>query len=435
MMMNKVFKIGLEAEGAPDVESFSSYIYRAAFEHGVSIGKFIRYLVEIDEGRIINSESKNFSRSIGSDTLVRPNESSVAILKIMEELTENKLTDGMLWFMKDKTKKCGMDVINGFRWCPECLKEMEDINATPYFKLIWHLRDIDKCHVHRTPLVCVCQYCGSPQTMAWRKYPIGFCGECGKPLSKRKHELSPGDISRSNYMSGIDVAKLFKDIFHFPEMEIGMDQARKSMIYLMDNHKRQLKESGVFEMVSMGSISNFVDSNRENHSISIKNIRRISYAMGISLFDFLSGNAYRYPKPLVCGVEKTKLPDFMHVKSREKIDHDLVKEGLLKINQVKDNPVSLKEAARVLDVSVGYLEYRYPNMVREIVNRFSAHREQLKIYKRYKAQEAALRYFTHEKYKFQNKSRKQAYRVLREETGLPKFVLKDAIQSVYTSIY
>ncbi len=52
----------------------------------------------------------------------------------------------------------------------------------------------------------------------------------------------------------------------------------------------------------------------------------------------------------------------------------------------------------------------------------------------YRAQASALAFFIDEKYSTQQKSRKQAYRVLREETGLPKFMLKRAIQSAYFAL-
>ena len=53
---------------------------------------------------------------------------------------------------------------------------------------------------------------------------------------------------------------------------------------------------------------------------------------------------------------------------------------------------------------------------------------------RYRAQTAALQFFIDDRYADHTQSRKEAYRVLKEETGLPKWVLKDAIQTAYSAL-
>ncbi len=97
-------------------------------------------------------------------------------------------------------------------------------------------------------------------------------------------------------------------------------------------------------------------------------------------------------------------------------------------------PPSLKEVARLIEVSVGYLNYRYPVIVKTIVEKHQKYEANLMRQKRYRAQEFALKFFIDDKYRSYNKSRKQAYKVLRDETGLPKFMLKSAIQNAYTAL-
>lgn len=92
-------------------------------------------------------------------------------------------------------------------------------------------------------------------------------------------------------------------------------------------------------------------------------------------------------------------------------------------------PPSLKQAARFAKVSLGYLEYRFPSLVWRIVERCRADRYRATLVNRYCAQAAALRHFTDDGYADHTRSRKEAYQVLKEETGLPKWVLKNAIQT------
>lgn len=91
--------------------------------------------------------------------------------------------------------------------------------------------------------------------------------------------------------------------------------------------------------------------------------------------------------------------------------------------------------ATAVGVSIGYLEYRHPTLVAELVAKHQAYEQQQKLKKVYYAQSAALRFFLNERYSDVTKSRKQAYRAIRQETGLPKFLLRRAVQSAYEVIY
>lgn len=53
---------------------------------------------------------------------------------------------------------------------------------------------------------------------------------------------------------------------------------------------------------------------------------------------------------------------------------------------------------------------------------------------RYRAQAATLQFFVDDRYADHTQSRKEAYRALKEETGLPKWVLKNAIQTAYGAL-
>lgn len=77
------------------------------------------------------------------------------------------------------------------------------------------------------------------------------------------------------------------------------------------------------------------------------------------------------------------------------------------------------------------MEYRFPSLVRQVVEKSQAYQKRKQLVRRYRVQAAALQFFTAERYADHTRSRKEAYRVLKEETGLPKWVLKNAIQTAY----
>lgn len=83
---------------------------------------------------------------------------------------------------------------------------------------------------------------------------------------------------------------------------------------------------------------------------------------------------------------------------------------------------------------MGYLEYRFPIQVNEISARYKHFKQVEHLGKLYLAQRRSLEYFLSESEGNAPKSRKQAYRLLKEETGLPKWVLKNAIQTAYAAL-
>ena len=80
------------------------------------------------------------------------------------------------------------------------------------------------------------------------------------------------------------------------------------------------------------------------------------------------------------------------------------------------------------------MEYRFPSLVRQVVEKSQAYQKREQLIRRYRAQAAALQFFTDDRYLDHTRSRKEAYRVLKQETGLPKWVLKNAIQTAYGAL-
>tara|TARA_R100000322_G_scaffold170467_1_gene146306 strand:- start:4636 stop:4926 length:291 start_codon:yes stop_codon:yes gene_type:complete len=91
--------------------------------------------------------------------------------------------------------------------------------------------------------------------------------------------------------------------------------------------------------------------------------------------------------------------------------------------------------AQAVGVSVGYLSYRHSGLVKAISRQRRDHERQQKVQKLARAQKAALEYFFEEKYGDMPKSRKRAYSELRSQTGLPKWILKEAIGRAYGAVY
>lgn len=162
-------------------------------------------------------------------------------------------------------------------------------------------------------------------------------------------------------------------------------------------------------------------------------LRRLAYLFNVSLYDVLlfSGDVRSLP---LNTLETGELPDHLKIRRKTARSHHRVYQKVVGYLEEQDSPPSLKQVTRFAKVSVGYLEYCFPSLIRKIVESYQSYRKQQALVNRYRAQAAAFRFFTDDGYAVHTQSRKEAYRVLKEETGLPKWVLKDAIQTTYSAL-
>ena len=126
---------------------------------------------------------------------------------------------------------------------------------------------------------------------------------------------------------------------------------------------------------------------------------------------------------------------YLDVTHKTKREHRAILRKARRLIKSSDAPPSLKGLAKGVDVSVGYLEYRHPVLVQDVVSRYAEYEDHERIKRICRAQRVALEFFVSEKYAKEPHSRKQAYRTLRAETGLPKYLLRRAIQRAYSAIY
>ncbi|WP_289083745.1 hypothetical protein, partial [uncultured Spongiibacter sp.] len=154
----------------------------------------------------------------------------------------------------------------------------------------------------------------------------------------------------------------------------------------------------------------------------------------VSLSALLSGDAIQSSSILTADWFCEFPPGFAPIERKHQRNHEKVLSALQKLLSSEGCPPSKKEAARKLGVSVGYLEYRFPAVISRVVQNHREFVESQRRARKLEARRAALEYFVAPEYREAVKSRKQAYRVLRQETGLPKFMLKDAINDVYASV-
>ncbi len=422
--MNKLFPVTLMGQGTADVESLPSYLSRCAFEHGVSVGMLAKWVASLNE-----AEGSNFPKTLKAvqniSTLARCNQYSNALRTALIELTGQDLRCRPLEFL-DLHVYCISTEITGFRWCPECFSEMEKLGKNLYFKQLWHMKPISHCNIHRTPLLACCAYCGKEQKHFSPEFPLGFCVYCEARLADGRHPIKVEQTEPTWKSNSYDIVDVFVNTAQqLPEPN---PSGQHDAFWLArENNRYFYVLNREWTKVVKEYFRKWPNAKR------LVSQRRLAYYLNITLFEFLSISKEGLSLPLFHAIDED-IPPHLEAVGRAYRDHVEVKTLLETIAHNHEPPVSLKVLARKGDVSVGYVEYRFPDLAKRVVERHQQYQKRQHLVKYYQAQTAALKFFTEERYADHNQSRKEAYRVLREETGLPKWMLKDAIQVAYSAL-
>ena len=431
-MSKRLFRIPLIGVGTSDVESLAGYIHRIAFEHGLYVGELLRFCYKSVDGELVSIDSPKIPTYVKVEEMIRVNELSDMILEIFEFMTGQDLKAGTLSWMRHLITRLTGEIHPGFRWCPECFAEMQALDQQPYFKLIWSIKTVDHCAIHRTPLVSSCSQCGCSQTTYKKSRPLSLCQECGEPLSKRGRRLKAKDIKPSWISMGSDITVLFKEVATDGIEDFCPENIRASLEEVFDHYWRNENEDEFYRVLGRDKLLAII---YKQTPISFRNARLIAFRLGISLHTLLSGNAQNTTAVLDADWFCSLPPGYLESSSRRKNDHRQIIKKVRRLVKKAPEPLSLKALAKEADVSVGYLEYRHPVLVSTVVKAHKDFEDQQRQKKLNLAQSKALEYFTSAKYRGSTQSRKQAYRTIVEETGLPKFMLKKAIKSAYEAVY
>lgn len=424
--------ISLLGNCTPEIESFPSYLHRVAYDHGVYVGVLIRYLYRHE--RVMGSDDldREEPKYLHPNELVHPYGTTNMLVSLFERATDQSLAASTLQFLNGPIGRSSGEIVQGFRWCPECFREMIALGHQPYFKLIWHMSAVKACPIHRTPLASECQNCGCSQKTYIRKYPIEYCQECGESLAKRHKKLLHSELSKSWIDIGFDVIQFFRDMASNNYQPLPMNGLQKSLDKIFNFYWSKGREDDFYNLLSRDELLLAIDG---EHRLSFLSVRRIAQRVGIPIHMLLSGEA-EFSTQMLELKRIRRLPDgLLEVNKKTKKDHVAILSKIRRYLRGRQTPPSVPLVAAAAEVSIGYLEYRHPTLVAELVAKHQAYEQQQKLKRVYYAQSAALRFFLDEKYSAIPKSRKQAYKTIREETGLPKFVLRRAVERAYGTIY
>jgi hypothetical protein len=88
-------------------------------------------------------------------------------------------------------------------WCPDCLSEWQKNGSVIYEPLIWMIRDINVCGIHRRALESVCPGCSCEVKFTNSAAHPGACSHCGGWLGKSTGQQKPRTVRSKNMARSI----------------------------------------------------------------------------------------------------------------------------------------------------------------------------------------------------------------------------------------
>lgn len=424
-----LFSLPMRGLGTQDVEALSSYIHRLAIAHGVSAWQLLKQILA--RYRLGAPETIEATSSIDSsgdmNVYIRPNLATAQLVKILSQATRDEsLRCGTFLALSDALDRSAGTFAPRMRWCPACMGEFQASKDGGYFKLVWQLEAVTHCPTHRTRLLNQCGACGSHQSSRRMRRDCTSCGTCGSPLSTRPKSQHSWEPLESWKHVGTDLVGLVASIAENPRLAYPADGVRNVLSAIFDRAWANGEEEKLWELVPKNECIGIVEGHQ---AVSLTTARRIAFRLGMRLPDLLAGTVDATTGMLDPTWTAT-LPSEMRPKKRRR-SHDKhwalgEIQRVLALHKNKPPP-PLEQVAREIGISVGYIHYNFPVQAKQIIKRHKAQCEEERVHKRLRALASAVSFFYSERYAHEVKSRKNALRVLRASTGLPKNLLREGI--------
>lgn len=426
--MSQLFPISVIAEGTSETESLSSVLHRLAYMHSVTVGEILRIIYQKYVGVIgLDNIRVDFRNERILQVFSRPNYAAKSLTSALEAITglPNLARTTLLPLMPVLDRaQCAYS--RDMKWCRACFRELSVAGEQGYYKLIWSLRTVTKCHIHGILLETRCGSCGSHQNTYSYRIDAKYCQKCHKAL------YSVGDANWPEFSFtniDTDLIELIRSISSGYLDNLEQGAARKSLNKIFQWYWKRGKEQELYNLCGRDNLLSLMHGHRP---ITLNELRRFAYDIRTSLVDLVTGDGCTLSLELGDGQGNPE-PEFKKPKKRIHRNHGKVHKAICDILKESGNPPSLKSVAELAGVSVGYITYRYPALAQKIVSKSRKYQEEVHERNQQMAMNYAVQYFYGEKYAHYPKSRKQALKTLIADTELPKGLLRACIKKVTAS--
>lgn len=166
------------AMGTSDIEALDSYLDRLAAVHGVAPFTFCRLLDSWWE-RTKPEGSSSLGRYIAHVPKCGYGRDIAQLVEVLEKGTgfQGLASMTLMAFSEVSGRYAGDIVRHVHHWCPACMEEWKRSGTPAHEKLLWRLKPISRCHIHRLQLENRCPHCSAAQARK-NDRPWFRCSNC-----------------------------------------------------------------------------------------------------------------------------------------------------------------------------------------------------------------------------------------------------------------
>ncbi|MFZ4876635.1 TniQ family protein [Janthinobacterium sp. Mn2066] len=172
------------------------------------------------------------------------------------------------------------------KWCPCCLGE-DAKSGTPYGRLLWEVRAVEACPIHRVQLVSGCDCAGEASLhCSQAKYLPNICERCGTDLGTQRKLLPAAD-------SQIIKAQLVHDFLDTPYSTTGLPVIKFSEFIWNACQKHADGQYAPFAKMIGKSKSVVHGWLNENRIPPFAEVVNLAYVLGCEVADIFTGEMRR----------------------------------------------------------------------------------------------------------------------------------------------
>ncbi|PIE95583.1 hypothetical protein CO726_09785 [Bacillus fungorum] len=361
---------GLEPleRGNVQVECLSSYICRLACAHNISVGAlFTEYIYPRMQSYSYFKKNINHQKLLDGSTVNHIGTIAQNLIDIIESLTDIKRLDEISLLNWNGILNKRSAIINSKkRWCPNCISEWALNHKPIYEPLLWHLKELKICSIHKMPLQDECDECGRTSPYFTAKIKLGFCSYCNAFLGQEHIKRNKESLTNREkyFLSGYsELLTMNHSINGFPTTH----SVRKFFKYLKENnHKISFKAfSDNLNAFNNKRIGTWFAN---QHLPPLEFWSRISEITNIPIHSLLmEKNNYDVLMPYLQRKTRKKVEPWPDIENTQQILLDYIKKD--------NNSLNFTEVAESLGLNRKSVEYHFPELISIIVERNKLYRD------------------------------------------------------------
>lgn len=354
--------------GTGEVESLLSYFCRLAVSHSTSTLSLSRAVAQRFE-HDVEEQFDWYHRQLSG-----MGESALTWSGALSALTSVPRLDRLTFLpWRWVIAQNGMPIVSKGQFCPHCLVDDLAKGKTPYFRLSWESKSVTVCNTHRMRLTQHCPSCGKDDVRHAAALVVpGWCTKCGAFLGSGTHDklatVEPVELWRARQMSELLAVQDQIDVL--PQRQVLVD-AVGHIIEEMDGGQstRFAKRVGI----SKGTVHYWLQSDK---TPTLEASLMVASQSGISLAKLLTGDMHDWKPPsegqqLALALMR---PEARHKAERRDIDW-VDMEARLRKFLLMPTPISVREAARQLEVEPRQLYLNANRTARQLGERWMTYRK------------------------------------------------------------